>query len=133
MSHPRVSPIRHLVIFQELTINLGTLRCIRKYRIQNPQSTIETIQRNGPLPFFRIRILLSDPTRINRVHVNIVIDELLRTCPCYHVQRSLGHICVRVRRLLIWTIEDTFHWWDVDNKWRLLGRGFLHQWLQFAD
>lgn len=133
MSHPRVSPIRHLVIFQELTINLGTLRCIRKYRIQNPQSTIETIQRNGPLPFFRIRILLSDPTRINRVHVNIVIDELLRTCPCDHVQRSLGHICVRVRRLLIWTIEDTFHWWDVDNKWRLLGRGFLHQWLQFAD
>lgn len=88
-------------------------------RINNSHCTINTIQWNIIvfISFIIKWILLSNPSCIYRIHVNIVIfSELFTTCTGYHVKGCFCHVCVRMSLLFTFTVKDSLHWGYVDDE-----------------
>src|SRR5665647_345429 len=63
----------------------------------------------------RVRPLVGDPARVDAGHEDAVLGELGRARPGEHVERSFGHVRVRVARTLVAAAEDTLHRRDVDD------------------
>lgn len=61
-------------------------------------------------------ILICNPSCIDRIHENIMMGKLMSTSSCNHIQRSFGHICMRMKVSFSLSVENTLHTGDIYDK-----------------
>ena len=106
-------PLAHVVVFEKaaarrlrvLSLRQAVERC--DDRIEHPRRRVDLVDRRLEVMRLRIRrrlcggLLVVDPTRVHRGHINVRLRVVGRAGPRHHVERSLGHVRVRVRGLLV--------------------------------
>ena len=89
-------------------------------RVQHSHSPVDTVQgafEQLLLHFLYdcLRILVSNPSCVHRVHIDPVAKELVRTRSRNHIECSFGHVGMRVELLLARPVEHTLHRGNVDD------------------
>ena len=104
-------------------------------RIQAPHGSIDLIQGwHKSLVLDHIWVLVRHPTCIYGWHEYVSQRIMLPSRPGHHIQCCLSHICVRMKRLLVLSIENTLHCRNIHDKPRILSLIVpLHQRLELRD
>src|SRR5579883_3226547 len=69
-----------------------------------------------PMSRLRIGLFIGDPTCIDSIHIDAVAHTILCACAYQHVQGRFGHIRVRMKFVLLPSIELPFHRRNLHNE-----------------
>ena len=109
------SPIGNLVVLQELTPHVLAGQESGENRVADSGCCVDLIERRTKAEDFgfvlsnRGRILISNPTGIDAIHVDAVSSVILGGRSRQHVEGGFGHVGVRVLVRLVGPVKNALH------------------------